>query len=126
MHDALAVRCFQGIGKGDGDVNDDRNLHRAAPEPLLNGFSFEQLHRDEWWIRADIVDRADIGMIERRGRPRFPLETFQGLRRRTDPARQNFDGHDSFETRIPCPIHFAHSAGTQRADDFVGAEASAK
>ena len=65
MHDALAVRGFQGIGHGARDVSEGQDLQRAASEPLLEGLAFEQLHRDERWIGADIVDRADIGMVER-------------------------------------------------------------
>ena len=65
MHDALAVRGIQGIGNGECDVNEDRDLHQAASEPLLECLAFEQLHRDERWIGADIVDGADIGVVER-------------------------------------------------------------
>src|SRR5471032_2285811 len=125
MHDALAVRGIEGIGHGECDVNEDRDLHRAASEPLLERLAFEQLHRDERWIGADIVDGADIRVVERGGRPRFPLETIKRLRRRGDSVRQNFDGHHPLETRVRGPIHFAHPAGTERADDFVGTESSA-
>ena len=47
------------------DVNEGRDLQRAASEPLLERLAFEQLHRDERRIGADIVDGADIGMVER-------------------------------------------------------------
>ena len=65
MHDALAVRGIQGIGHGEGDVDEDRDVHRAASEPLLERLALEQLHRDERRIGADIVDGADIGVVER-------------------------------------------------------------
>ena len=65
MHDALAVRGIQGIGDGEGDVDEDRDLHRAAREPLLERLAFEQLHRDERRIGADIVDGADVRVVER-------------------------------------------------------------
>ena len=124
MHDALAVRGLQGVGNGECDVNEDRHLDQAASESLLECLAFEQFHRDERWIDADIVDGADIGVVERRRRPRFPLETFQRLRGCGHPARRNLDCHDPVETRVLGPIHLSHPAGTQRADDFVGAEAS--
>jgi len=65
MHDALAVCGVQGVGNSECDVNDDGHIHRAASESRLEGLAFEQLHRDEWRIGADIVDRADIGVVER-------------------------------------------------------------
>jgi hypothetical protein len=120
MHDALAVRSIQGVGNGEGDVHDHRNVQPAALEALLERLALEQLHRDERRRRPDIVDGADIGMVERRGRPRFPLETFQRLRRRGDAVRQHFDGHHPVEPSVPGSIHFAHAAGPERADDFVG------
>ena len=125
MHDALAVRGIQGIGDGAGDVHEDRDLDQAASEPLLECLAVEQFHRDERWIGADVVDRADIGVIERGGRPRFTLEAFQRLRRRRDSVRQHFDRHHPVETGVRGPIHRAHPAGAERRDDGVGAEASA-
>ena len=73
-----AVRGLQGIGHGEGDVDEDRDVHRAARELLLERLAFEQLHRDERRIGADVVDRADVGVVERGGGPRFPLETGSG------------------------------------------------
>ena len=65
MHDTLAVRSIEGIGNGACDVNEDRDFHQAASEPLLECLAFEQFHRDERWIGADIVDGADTGVVER-------------------------------------------------------------
>jgi hypothetical protein len=97
-----------------------------SSKPLLEGLAFEQLHRDERRLRADIVDGADIWMVQRGRSPGLPLETLESRRRRRRGAvGQNLDCHHTVETRVQCPIHFAHPAGTQVADDFVGAEASA-
>ena len=35
MHDAGAVRGIQGIGTGDGDLDEHRDFHLPAAEPLL-------------------------------------------------------------------------------------------
>ena len=65
MHDALGVRGFQGIGHGAADVHEGRDIQWAASQSLLERLAFEQLHRDERRIGADIVDGADIRVIER-------------------------------------------------------------
>ena len=39
--------------------------------------------------------------------------------------RQDFDRHDSAQSRVRGPIHFAHAARAKRAEDFKRAEASA-
>ena len=65
MHDALTMRSIQGIGHGEGEVHERRDVYRAAREPLLECLAFEQFHRDERRIGADIVDGADVGVVER-------------------------------------------------------------
>src|SRR5262245_37371386 len=124
MHDALGVRGVQGIGDGERDVDEGGGLERPAPEPLLERLAFEQLHRDERRIGTDVVARAAVRMVERRRGARFAAETFHALRRRRGATRQNLDGHDPIEARVLRPIHFAHPAGTEQADDFVGTEAA--
>ena len=37
---------------------------------------------------------------------------------------QNFNGDVAAEARIMRAVHFSHTAGSQRGDDFVGAEFS--
>jgi hypothetical protein len=49
--------CF-GISSTARDVT-------IAIEPLLERLTFEQLHRDERRIGADVVDGADVGVVER-------------------------------------------------------------
>ena len=61
----LLCAASRASAHGECDVNEDRDLHQAASEPLLECLAFEQLHRDERWIGADIVDGADVGVVER-------------------------------------------------------------
>ena len=65
MHDALGVRRIKGIGDGEGDVDEDRHVHRTARELLLECFAFEQFHRNERRIGADVVDGANVRVVER-------------------------------------------------------------
>ena len=71
------VRGVEGIGDREGDVDEDRHVHRPAREPLLERLAFEQFHRDERRIGADVVDRADVRVVERRGGSRFALKALQ-------------------------------------------------
>ena len=123
MNDALAVRRIHGVGHREGEIDERRGGHGAARQSLLQRLAFEQFHRDERRIAADVVDGADVGMVERRGGTRFPLKAFQDLRRLRDPVRQHFDGDHALETGIPRPIHVAHPASADQRDDFVRPQA---
>lgn len=45
----------------------------AAPEALLEGLALDLL--DHEVVGADVVERADVGMVERGRRPRFAFES---------------------------------------------------
>src|SRR5262245_46751534 len=61
-------------------------------------------------------------MVKRRERVGFPLETNQPLRVAGEDVRQNLDRHVTAKFRVPSAIHFTHSAGTQRRQNFVGSK----
>ena len=86
-----------------------------AREPLLERLAFEQFHRDERRIGADVVDRADVRVVERRGGPRFALKAFQGLPRHADAGREHFDRHHPFETSVGGAIDLPHAARRRAA-----------
>jgi hypothetical protein len=73
-----------------------------------------------------VVNRADIGMIERRSGPRFALKTFPrstcGKSIRRKGLRQNFDGDVAVEPRIARFIYFAHATRANGRKDLVWAE----
>jgi hypothetical protein len=57
------------------------NFKWFACNAVLEGRPVQRLHHDEGvaFVLPDVVNRADVGMIERRGSPRFTSESFQGL-----------------------------------------------
>ena len=125
MHDALAVGGSKRIGDVERDVDTRRGIHRPTGQPLLKRLAFEKLQRDERRIGADVINRADVGMAERRSRPRFPLEPRQRLGRHRDTGGQDLDRHHALEARVPGPVHFAHPASAEQRENLVGPEASA-
>jgi len=71
---------------------------------------------------VDVVDRADVGMIELRDRFRFARETLAELRIVGERARQHLDRDRTVEPRIACAIDLSHAAGAERRDDLVRTE----
>src|SRR5262252_7450643 len=58
-------------------------------------------------VRTDIVELADMRMVERSDCPGFALESFAEL------LTRSLDGDDAIESRVACLPHFTHST---RAD----------
>ncbi len=71
---------------------------------------------------ADVVDAADVRMVQRRDRAGLALEARTPIGIAGQFARQHLDRHRAIEARVARAVDLPHSAGAQRADDFVRAE----
>jgi hypothetical protein len=81
MNNALGVRCIQGVGNLDSQIQNLVGLQCLALDTMLQGLALEQFHRDESlaFFFADVVNRADVGMIEGRRGLSFAPKTAQSL-----------------------------------------------
>ena len=68
---------------------------------------------------VDFVDRADIGMIQRRGSFGFTLEAAQGLRVFGDLVRKELERDKATELHILGLVDHTHPSATQLLDDAV-------
>ena len=59
---------------------------------------------------ADVVDGDDVGMVERRGGPRFLLEAPQASGSADTLGGQDLDRHLAPEPRVPRPVDLSHPA----------------
>ena len=64
---------------------------------------------------ADVVERADVRMIERRDRARLALEALAQLRVGRERRRQDLDRDRAVEPRVAGAVDFAHAAGANGA-----------
>ena len=64
-------------------------------------------------IRPDVVDLANMRMIQRRDCTRFLLESGSVL------TLQLLYGDDATKTCVTCLPHFTHATGTEGREDFV-------
>ena len=93
-------------------------------EPVIACFSvdaFHILHHDEGSavIFLNVVDGADVRVIQSGGGARFPLETFEGLRIFRDVVRKKFQGDETTELGVFGLVDHAHSAAAEFFDDAV-------
>ena len=74
---------------------------------------------------ADVVERADVRMIELRDGAGFAIEALAELRVGREQRRENLDRDRTIEPRVAGPVDLAHTAGADEREHFVGAEADA-
>src|ERR1700693_346261 len=104
----------EGIGDFNANFENGINLDRAAVDAMLQGLAFEQLHDDERSIIvfADIVNGADIGMVQGGSGASFALKAFEGLRIGGRVFGKEFKGYAVVEAGIFGAIDHAHAAAT--------------
>ncbi len=109
MNDALGVRGLERA----------TNLHGVAQclierERTVERGAFDKLH--DQVSRPDIVDLADVRMIQRGDGFGFALKALREL------CGGDFNGYVAIQSRIVRAIHLAHPARAERRDDFVWPE----
>ena len=70
---------------------------------------------------ADVVNRANVWMIERRSGARLALEAFPRVIRRKRLG-QNLNCYVAMQPRVPGTVHLSHPALADGRKDFVRAE----
>ena len=81
VDDACRVRGVQRGGDLGAEVEGGVQAQRTGGEPIFQRRALEILHDDErpLVLLADVVDRADVGVVQRRRRLRFAREPAQRL-----------------------------------------------
>src|SRR5690349_10557560 len=89
-----------------------------AANPLLQRLAFEQFHRDiaNAILLPDIMNSADIGVVERRDGARLLFEPI------TEAAQGSLDGHAPAEPRVARFVNLPHSSRAKCTEDFIRAE----
>ena len=100
---------------------------RTAREPGRERFALEILHDEELEavLLADVVERADVGMVQPRDRSGLALEALSSLRLFGGVRRQDLDGHDAPHACVVRAIDLAHPSTAQEGDDLVRSQAGA-
>ena len=96
---------------------------RASRQASGERLALEDLHDQEGDVTftSDVVQRADVRMIECGDRPRFPFEPLAQLLVRRERSGEHLDRDHAVEPCIARAIHLAHAACPEQADDFVRA-----
>jgi len=94
---------------------------RPSRNPVFQRLALQQFHGDERLavVLANVVEGADVGMIERRSGARFALEALQGLGALGDILGQEFERHQAPQPRVLGLINHTHTSAPKFLEDPV-------
>src|SRR5262249_8523 len=126
MHDAPRVRGVQCVGHFDGNLKQLLHLHGLAPNSVLQGPALQIFHADEPFavLFADVMNRADVGMIEGGSSASLAMESLQRLAIPRKVIRKKFESDETAQASILGLINHAHTASAELLQDTVVRDSS--
>ena len=123
MRNAFAVRGSQPASDSDGDLNGFPHGQCAILQAFRKRLALQELGDDKMPVAldADVEEREDIWMRQRRHGARLALEAGSAVGISCYIGGQNLDCHVAPESRVACAIHLAHTTGAERRNDLVRA-----
>src|SRR5208282_2330809 len=88
---------------------------------LLQALALQLLHHDEGVpvVILDTVNRANVGMVQQRRRPRLPREAFQRLGVAHQVFRNELERNVPPQLKVFGLIYHAHTTAPQLAQDAI-------
>ncbi len=120
VNDAAAMRRVERLAHLPGKVQHPRGRQRSFFDQLLEGAPFEQLHHDERLavVFAELVNRTDVRVLQRRRQAGLALESGQPFGRRDRLGAQQLDGDLAAKLEVFGAIDDSHATlaeGVQQA-----------
>ena len=124
MDDAFLMRRRETACRLRGVIDRFANRCRPARELLAQRDAFQQLGDEirRAFMHSKLVDGENIRMVQSRRGAGLLLETAQAIGIARQRGRENLDSDIAPELRIARAIHFAHTSGAERCDDFISSE----
>jgi hypothetical protein len=115
VDDALRVSGIERVGNLDRQTKQNIRLYGSAGDPMFQRNPVKKLHNKEWMamLLSDLMEGADIGVIECRSRLGFALEPRQGLSVLGDVIGQKLQHYKSVESYVLGLVDNTHSAATR-------------
>src|SRR6266496_2544052 len=121
MDNALGMSGVEGLSNFNSHAQHGFELQRATGDHVLQRDPIQIFHDDVGFtvLLADIVDGANIGMVQGRSSLGFATKTGERLGVASDFFRKEFERNKTVEARVFGLVHHAHAAATQLFDYFV-------
>ena len=121
VDDALRVRRADRLGNLDRQGKHRLGLQAFRREQCGEGLPFERLHDDEIpaIVLVDVVDGADMRMVESGGGSRLAPESLERNRIARDFLRQKLESNGTAEACVFCLVDYSHPAAAKFGHDAV-------
>ena len=127
VHDSLGVCGLQRVGDLHREPQKLAGGQGPPVDVLLQRLAFQQLGRDEEPAvdLVDVVDGADVRVVQCRGRPRLAPEAFEGVAVSGKILGEELQRHVPAESRVLGAVDDAHATASDLLHDAVVGESSA-
>ena len=121
MDDAFAVGCIQSVRDVHCQGQEPFIVDRRAADEMLHGASFQIFHRNESLtvLIPNVINGANVGMVESGCSPRFSLKAGQSLRIAAEFRRQELKSDVALQAHIHRLVDNTHPAAAEFFDDLV-------
>src|SRR6266849_100491 len=117
----LRMSGVERIGDLDAQIKRGLDLQRLASDPVPERLPFQHFHGDEGLPISfvNLVDRANVRVIQGRRRLGLPPETAKGLCVVGEFVGKELQGYEAAEPHVLSLVHDAHTPTAQFLDDAV-------
>ena len=124
VDDAVPVCRLKGVRDLDAEAEDLCERQRPAFDTRGQRLPFEQFEDEVLGVvlATDVVQAADVRVIQRRDRLGLVRESGAELRVIRQLRREHLYGDHAVEAGVAGPIHLAHASGPDEGQDLVGAK----
>ncbi len=122
MDDTGVVRAREPLGDLDSDVDRFLDFQRAAVDPFLERLAGVVGHRQEHLaVRrlVDLMDSADVRVVERRGRLRLLHQALLGFGITRALGRQKLEGNHPLEPKVLGFVNDPHATAAELLDNAI-------
>ena len=124
MRHSGAMRAVERVGDLRGQLERLIERQRALLDARGQRLALHVLHHHVTGavLVADVVEHADVRMIQRSNGAGFAFEAGAQILALGDVFGQDLDGDGAVEPGVAGFVHLAHASGADRGEDLVGAE----
>ena len=121
VDDAFRMSSVESVSDLYSRVEKQIQVERAAGDAFAERLAFQKLHGDESaaFVFADVVDGANVGMVEGGGGASFTLETLEGLTVVGESVGKEFQSDMAAEAEVFRFVDLTHAAGAEFAKNAI-------
>src|SRR5262249_19553679 len=115
MDDALCMGGVESVSDLDADIKQDFHVDRTPHDEVFERLTVEKFHGDESHaiLFVNLVDGANVGVVQSRGGLGLTLKTSQCLRVLRHIVRQEFQSYEAVKLDVLSLVHHAHSTAAE-------------